>query len=365
VEVLASLRRAGAEQVAASLACALDPARFETTVVSLYDAFPDGFEATLEEHGVPVRHLGKRRGADPRVWARLAGVFGKTRPHIVHTHSYVLRYAWPAALAGHAGRVVHTVHNLAHREVEWLGRALHRLAFRCGVVPVAICEEVARSFREVYGFPPAAIIPNGIEADRFECPQAKDAWRRANGFAVDDVLIVSVGRLEPQKNPLGLIDAFAMAYRGGQPWRLLMAGEGSLRAAACERARHHGIADRVHFLGARTDIPDVLCASDIFALASLWEGSPIAVMEAMAARLPVIVTAVGGMAELVEQGRSGVLAPPGDPQAVAEAIAVLAADPPRRRALGETGAARARAFDVHTMAASYAALFERLARVSA
>jgi glycosyltransferase involved in cell wall biosynthesis len=358
VEVLATLKRAGAEQMAVSLACRLDPARFETAVVALFDAYEGGFEGVLEERGIPVWHLGKRPGLDPRIFSRLAGVFRRYRPDVAHTHSYVMRYALPAAWMSGVKGLVHTVHNVAGSEVDGLGRLIHRVGFWRGAVAVAVAGEVARSFREVYGREPAAVIRNGIEVDRYYQPQARQAWRAGQGFREDDLLVVSVARLEEQKNPLGLIDAFARASGGNGRWRLLMAGDGSLREAARERARERGVGGRVHWLGVRSDIPELLAAGDVFALASHWEGYPMAVMEAMAAGLPVVATAVGGVPELVEDGVSGLLAPPGDGEALAAALAEAVR---RRRELGEAGRRRAARFGVDEMVASYARLFERVA----
>lgn len=352
LEVLATLKRAGAERVAVSLARRLDPERFETAVVSLFDAFPGGLEQALDAARIQTWHLGKRPGLDPRMWRRLARVFRDFRPAIVHTHSYVLRYAWPAARC----RVVHTVHNLASREVDAIGRLIHRLAFRRGVVAVAVAEEVARSFRKLYGREPAATIPNGIDTAAFVRPGARRSWRSAHGFSDDDLLVVSVARLDEQKNPLGLIEAFRRAFRDDPRRHLLLAGEGRLSAAAQRAAGR-----RVHLLGVRSDVPELLAASDIFALASRWEGCPISVMEAMAAGLPVVAAAVGGVPEVVIDGQTGLLAPAGDVRALAGALAVLAADPERRRAFAEAGLRRAARFDLHTMVASYARLFERLA----
>ena len=352
LEVLASLRRAGAERMAVSLARGLDPARFETGVVSLFDAFPDGFESAL---AIPTHHLGKHPGLDLRMVPRLARIFRRFRPDIVHTHSYLLRYAFPAHIAARGGTPVHTVHNLASQEVEWLGRMIHRVAFRCGVVPVAVAGEVARSFRQVYGFDPAATIPNGIDVGAFRRPEARLAWRRAHGFSEQDGLIVSVARLEPQKNPLSLIRAFAAALPDQPRWHLLLAGDGSLRQAARAVA-----SPRVHFLGVVDDIPELLASSDIFALASDWEGNPMSVMEAMAAGLPVVATAVGGVPELIDH----LLVPPGDTRALAAALSSLARDPARRRALAETSRLRAARFSVAAMIDSYAALFERLVGAS-
>ena len=138
LEVLATLKRAGAERMAVSLVRGLDPDRFETGVVSLFDAFPSGLEPELEAARIPTWHLGKRPGLDPRMIPRLFRVFRAFRPSILHTHSYVLRYTLPAGLAARAGSMVHTVHNLAAREVDATGRLIHRFAFRRGVAPVVL-----------------------------------------------------------------------------------------------------------------------------------------------------------------------------------------------------------------------------------
>jgi len=348
LEVLASLKRAGAERTAVTLATGLDRARFECEQVSLYDAFPNGFETELAAAGIPVRHLGKRPGFDVRMFPRLARIIRVFRPAIVHTHSYVLRYAWPVSRA----KMVHTVHNLADREVDRLGRVLHRLALRSGVRFVAISSEVARSFRKVYGVEPDALIRNGVD---LAVPRvSRSEWRRVHGFSDADVLIVSVARLDPQKNPLALLDALPRDPR----CHLLLAGDGTL----VEELRRRG-GDRVHLLGLRTDIPDLLGACDLFALASDYEGLPVAVIEAMAAGLPVVATAVGGVPELVEQDRTGLLVPPRNAAALAGALAALAADAERRAAMRACAAEKSRNFTAAGMIDSYAAFFEKTAGV--
>jgi glycosyltransferase involved in cell wall biosynthesis len=345
LEVLASLRPAGAENVVLSLASGRDPSRFDTGVVSLYDAFPGGLEPLLEARRVRVWHLGKRRGPDPRMYASLRRLMREFQPDVIHSHCYVTRYT----LHLRARAMVHTVHNLASRELGPLARLVQRYAFRRGVAPVAVGATVADSFQQMYGFPPAATIPNGIDTDRFWRPEGRKAWRRANGFGEDDLLVVSTARLVPQKNPVALADAIANVPNA----HLLIAGEGCLRGSLEGR-------ERVHLLGVRDDVPDLLAAGDIFALASHWEGFPLAIIEAMAAGLPVVATRVGGVPEIVEHGRTGLIVSPQNKRDLADALRTLTNDPNRRRDMGAAGRARSLCFSVNTMVAAYADLFARL-----
>jgi glycosyltransferase involved in cell wall biosynthesis len=354
LEIVPSLRRAGAEHVAAALARALPRGRFECAGASLYDPTPGGLERELEQAGVPVFHLGKRRGPDPRVWARLKRVIEGFAPGVIHTHSYVLRYALP--VSGRA-RVVHTLHNLAGHDPDRLTAILNGVAFQRGVVPVAVSEAVARSFEGLYGMAAPEVIANGIDLKRFDLPGARERWRAGQGFGEDDFLVASVARLEPQKDPETLIRAFARLDGG----YLLMAGDGTLSGAARRCALRCGVERRVRFLGARSDVPELLAASDVFALASRWEGSPVSVIEAMAAGLPVVATAVGGVPELVRHGECGLLVPPGSDAELGEALRRLASDPALRREFGAACRSRAAAFGAEAMADRYARFFERIA----
>jgi len=360
IEILATLNRGGAERVATTLARKLDPARFETSVAALFDPGPASFKRELDEAQVPVRTLGKSKGLDPRMWPRLARALRDWRPHIVHTHSYVLRYVWPAARMVGRMTIVHTVHNEADKEVDALGRWFNRMAFRSGAVAVAISGEIARSFRRVYGYEPHAVIPNGIDLGAYLDPSKRAEWRAAHGFQQNDLLIASVARLDPQKDPLALIRAFQSGLGEDPGCHLLLAGRGSLEAEARRLAEELGLGGRIHFLGTVTDVPELLSASDLFALSSRWEGSPLAVMEAMAAGLPVVAAAVGGVPELVEHEVTGLLIPPGEVSRAAEVLRALARDPEKRRRLGIAARQKAVQFSIEKMTSAYGELFERV-----
>ncbi len=351
----------GLENMIAGLLRSLDRSDFSPAVVSLYAESDGGLEPDLRALGIPLFHLDKKRGFDIRIFARLLQAVRAFRPHVLHTHNYVLRYAWPVARLARVP-VVHTIHNLAEHEVDLTGRLLQSLAFRRGVAAVTIADEVSASFRRTYGFAEAALIPNGIDVDRYARPSVgRTQWRRAAGIAEDEFLYLSVARFARQKDHETLLRAFAQGPALLDGTRLLLAGDGELRPAIEELARVLGIAARVTFLGRRADVPESLAAADVFVLASRWEGNPLSVMEAMAAGLPVIATTVGAIPELVRHGVDGLLSNPGDAPALARSMrSTLEMSATLRRAMGSSAALRAAdRFGLRAMANAYADLYRQ------
>ncbi len=154
LHVVSDFRSGGAERVAANLLRTSDPEQFDMGAITLRGPFGSALERTLAKDEIPVWYMGKQRGFDPLVLARVARTIEHFRPHVLHTHTYALRYAILYILHRRIPAMVHTVHNLADKEIAWYGRWVHRLAFRRGrlafrrgVVPVAIAGEVADSVR--------------------------------------------------------------------------------------------------------------------------------------------------------------------------------------------------------------------------
>jgi glycosyltransferase involved in cell wall biosynthesis len=361
LQVISTLRVGGAQRMLVSLASRLKRSGHEVRVVSVYGASGSAFEAELAADGVPAEFLGKGRGVDPRMIPRFARVLGAFRPEVIHTHMGVLKYAFAPAAARRLP-VVHTVHNLAEREVERPSQLLQYLAFRANVVPVAIGEAVAESIRRRYRLERCRIIPNGIPVADYVAPPAavRDALRASLGIPPGAPAFVTVGRLEPQKDHATLVRAFASGRLRETGALLLVVGDGVLRADVERLAREQRVADRIRFLGTRSDVPRLLAAADAFVLASRWEGNPLSVMEAMAAGRPVVATAVGCVPELVPAS-AGTLVAPGDVAALESALFELASDLPRARAQGAAAARIAEAtFDLSVMTRAYEALYAEL-----
>ncbi len=368
LQVIPAFTVGGAEWMAAYLAAHLPADQFRRGVVSLHGARGSPIEEYLAHHSVPVYYINKRRGFDPTTWLCLYRLLRTLQPAIVHTHQTVGRYVYPACWAARQKIIVHTVHSIATGEIHsrfW--RRFQGWAYRRGVLPVSIAQEVTRTFVEEYGRAPAAEVPNAIPTELYMPDAARRAeWRSQHAVSQDALVYTCVAGLRPPKNHRLLLQAFAEAVQRlpdallllvGPPDRLDPSYAESLKALAQEL----GLEQCVRFLGSRADVPDILRASDVFVLSSDYEGNPLSVLEAMAAGLPVISTAVGGVPELVQDGATGLLVPAGDAHALAEAIVQMGRDPMRRAVMGDAARQTAlQRFDVRVMSRAYAALYQQL-----
>jgi glycosyltransferase involved in cell wall biosynthesis len=363
LQVIPSLGVGGAERVVALLARHLRAGGHHVEVAALYGPRGSWIEADLRAAGIPLHFLEKRPGLDLRMIPRLRRVLAEAGPDLVHTHMYVLKYMLPALATAGRRPVIHTVHNLAPHEVEWPSRLLQGIAFRAGVVPVAIGEAVAESMRLVYRLRPRHVIPNGIPVASYAPPPgAREEVRGELGIPGGAPVFVSVGSFKAQKNTAALIEAMASPRLRDAGAHLLLAGDGALRDLLQRGAAGPAVAGRVHLLGIRGDVPRILAASDAFVLASRYEGNPLVVMEAMAAGKPVVATAVGCVPELVLEG-TGRLVPAGDGGALEEALVELARDPVLALRRGAAAArVAATRFDASVMAEAYARLYGDLTR---
>jgi glycosyltransferase involved in cell wall biosynthesis len=366
VHIVPMLGPGGAERVAVDIVRGLNRQRFELAVISIGRRVGSELESLLDNCDVRVEYLGKGWGFDVRVYHRLHRVLKEHRPDIVHTHLHILRYALPSLLLLKPASIVHTVHNLAEREIEPRARCIQRYALGHGIVPVAVSEEVALSLKHLYGIGQCRVISNGIPTHSYAHPRGTQReWRAREGFRDDQVLFVCVARFAAQKNHSLLLNAFAQGPASNPNAHLVLVGEGILREQLMEQARNLGLAGQIHFLGLRTDIPEVLGAMDVFVLSSDWEGNPLSVMEAMASGLPIVSTAVGGVPDLIANGREGFLVPPGDVKALSGAMTFLLPDQETRRSMGRAAARRAiENFDVLAMVGNYEELYENLANDS-
>jgi glycosyltransferase involved in cell wall biosynthesis len=198
------------------------------------------------------------------------------------------------------------------------------------------------------------VIPNAVDTERFACRADKATLRRSMGIPVEAPVVGTVGRLNEIKRQDLLIRAFVEVRSRLPAAHLLLVGDGPLLAELHALAATLGVGDSVHFAGYQADPVPYLQAMDLFALTSRIEGTPLAVLEAWAAGLPVVAARVGGLVRLLEDERSGLLFDSGDQRALADAICALLLDPDRAEEMGEMGRGRAYSqFSVTTMAKEY------------
>ncbi len=363
LHVIPSLALGGAEQMATHLMIGLS--RSHTVgAVGLFAEADNPVERRLAEAGIPRWHLNKRAGFDPRMFASLNRVFRDFRPDVVHTHMATQRYVFPLLLTNRIAAALHTVHSLAEYETDGFGRLINWFAFRHRVLPVGVSQEVSASVERVYGLDCKGVILNCIPVEQYQgSNEDRNLWREREGIERDAIVFTCVGRLEPPKNPRLLLEAFRELNDSRA--HLVLSGEGSLRKQLTTYAQTNNLRDRVHLIGKQNNIPSVLAASDVFVLASNWEGNPLAVMEAMAAGLPVIATHVGGIPELVRSGDEGFLVPAGDRMGFAAAMKTLLDDSETRHSMGRAAQTRAlREFKVERMVEGYANLYREMVKKS-
>jgi glycosyltransferase involved in cell wall biosynthesis len=286
----------------------------------------------------------------PRRLARLPGV------DVVHAHGYK---AAAAALPWTRLRgvpLVVTWHNavLADGAAGRVGRALQTLAARGADLTLGASSDLVETARSL-GARQAELGP--VAAPRLGVPAVpRGRYRARLGLAPDDVVVVTVGRLAPQKN-LGLVLDVAARLAGRADLTFLLAGDGPLHEELAARVRRERA--RVRLLGAVDDVASLLAAADLMLLTSTWEARALVAQEALLAGLPLVSTRVGGIAELV--GEAAVLVPPGDAASAASAVAALADDPGRRTALAAAGRHRALGWpDEDRVASDLAATYARL-----
>ena len=203
--------------------------------------------------------------------------------------------------------------------------------------------------------PRVTVIRNGVDLDFFRPPADEDR----PGFPV----VLSVARLVPDKDPGTLVRAFHLVVAAHPRAQLWLVGEGPLKDSMRQQVQDQGLADRVRFMEGRPDLRPLLNRASLLALSSVAEALPNVVLEAMAAGLPVVATRVGGVPEMVEPGRTGWLAPPGDPPALAAAISQLLGSGETRRAFGRAGRRRVEQdFSLAAMARRYEQVLQALLR---
>lgn len=351
----------GGERLAAEITVRLDPSRFDRTLcVTRVDSSSSGLRARIEGAGVRILELERRGRLDLAAWRPLLRLLRSGQVDVLHAHMFGSN-VWGMLLGWLARvpvRVAHE-HTWAY-EGQPVRRFLDReVVARFSDAFIAVSRADQRRMIEFEGVKPEDIVfvQNGISP---VAPRGHDI-RAELGISKHAPVVGAVGTLRAQKAIDVLIAAVAALKRSHPDVRALIVGSGDTDALELE-ARRLGVGDSVLFLGRRDDVPDILMGLDVVLSSSDYEGSPLALMEAMEAARPIAATAVGGVPDMIEEGVHGLLVPARDPEALAAAADRLLRDRAWARAMGERARERRRReFDLDVMVRTLESLYDSIA----
>jgi L-malate glycosyltransferase len=358
MQVVLSLGPGGTERLVIDLVRRLQ-SRFRMSVCCL-DA-RGAWAPQVESLGVPLTACSRRSGFRPSLSGQIAELARREQVDVLHCHHYTpfvygALAAWrsprPALLFTEHGRLNDAPPSLKRRTVN---RFLSRIPRRVYAVSRDLAGHVSAE-----GFATVDVVHNGIDPGPEPTPASRANARQALGLAADAFVVSTVARIDPVKDLGTLVRAFATATTDVTNAHLVIVGDGPDRGAVEQLARDAGVSDRVLITGVRGDARELLHAADVYVNSSITEGISLTILEAMAARLPVVATRVGGTPEIVADETCGLLVDRGDAVSIATAIRQLAGAPARRLAIGNAARARVCAkFGLDRMVETYAEAYER------
>ena len=325
----------GLENGIVNLVNRMPPGRWRHAIIALSDVSPE-FAQRVARPDVRCIALGKKPGHLAWDYPRLYRLFRELGPAIVHTRNLAALEAVVPAWAAGAPVRVHGEHGWDMRDP--VGRSRRYRHVRRLYRPfvnryVALSHHLEDYLEQQVGIAPENIVQiyNGVDTERFRpSREGRSAIPGCPFGGPDQWLVGTVGRMDAVKDPMNLARAFARAlaldHAAANHLRLVMVGDGAQQREVTEFLERAGVADRVWLAGERADVPEIMRGLDCFALPSLAEGVSNTILEAMATGLPIVATRVGGNAELIESGMTGVLVPPANPEALAHAMLGYYAD---------------------------------------
>ena len=318
----------------------------------------DWLHHQMERDGFPVWQFELRGAINPDITGTIRRAIAEFKPDIIHSHLWVM-----AAYGGYVSwlaRIPHviTMHGDATETQFFRRRVALRFAFARAKVVVVVSDTMQQDLSRVLGIPKGqmVVVDNGSSLPQGD----RDRTRLELGIDAGEFGVLCVGSQGPRKNHSTVLKAMALLPQGTD-WALMVAGPfGESTQLLADEATRLGVKSRFRNLGPRHDVADLLAASDLFVMPSLWEGMPVALVEAMGAGKAIIVSRVGGMPVMVRDGVDGVIVDdPLDEKQLSDAIGGLMVDPERRVKMGESARAKARAeYSVAAMTDTYLELYQ-------
>ena len=312
-------------------------------------------EEQCRQEGIDVVYLGKEKGFHPSILPRIVQAIRAFQPDVIHMHKSRLHYFLLPILVCGVKKRLYTVHSLADKDTR--SKAIRRIvkyAFRsCGVVPVAISDLCLKSLVETYGLDRNSIpcIYNGIDTEKYRNPEKQIVPQ------VGKMTFVSVGRLSLPKNYPLLLRVAEKAHKTWPDVEFIILGDGELREAIEKQVAEQNSQEYIHLMGNVNDVNHYLWKANAFLMTSDYEGLPLTVIEAMAAGLPIISTKAGGVVDVGESGKNGILVNCGDEIGLTDAIGQLCASPDLCMSYSKKSKELAQKYSLKNMAKAYLQLY--------
>lgn len=347
LQVMPEFGLAGAETMCESLCYQLQKSgKYNVIVASLFD-FHSPITERMEKSGLKIIYLNKKPGIDISIIHKLYKVMKEYNIDIVHTHRYVMQYAIPAAIMAGVKVRIHTVHNIATKEVDGYRRILAHFFFKhCSVIPVSISPLIQESVVKEYNITKeqTPVIYNGSDLNK--C-LIKTDYRDSKPFT-----IVHIGRFNPQKNHSVIIDAAQKLKEEGLKFVIKLIGGAGNEEQRKQEVKQKGLDNEINFCGLQGNVFPFLQSADCFILPSLYEGMPVTLVEAMGCGLPIIASSVGGVPDMIESGKTGLLIKP-NAEELTSAIKRLIKNEKLRESLGKNALTKSKDFSVERMFNGY------------
>lgn len=350
--VLPELETGGGQRLALSIAQRMSPQDLQVRILILYPRCNNLLEKTADELGLDVQYLHKKQGVSPECMIEICRAIRQFKPDVIHAHLRVMPYLLLPMCLSKVPLRYYTVHNLAEKDASGIKRSILRFAFRrCHVQPVAISALCRQSITRIYGIPTEKIpcIYVGIDLNRFARPDEYE-FHASFRFA-------AIGRLCDQKNYSLMLHAFAEIYNRTPNSKLVIVGDGEQKDALIQQCNDLGIDRAVVFTGNIPDVEKYLWSAHAYLMSSDYEGLPQTVLEAMAAGLPIISTKAGGVVDVVEHEKNGLLVDCGDQEGLIHAMERLIQSPELCKQFSECSVALAQKYSIAACAEQYKELY--------
>lgn len=356
LQVIPEFGLAGAETMCEALCYEIQRSgKYNLFVASLFD-YHSPITDRMEQRGINMLYLHKKPGIDVRMIWRLYRLMKEKQIDIVHTHRYVMQYVVPAAIMAGVKVKVHTVHNIASKELGKAQRFLAKYFYKhCNVTPISISPLVQKTVMEEYKLSErqTPMVYNG--SDLRKCIV------KAGYVASDPFTYLHIGRFSPVKNHRLMVEAAKRLKSEGYKFKINFVGGAGNEEQIKQEVKTMGLESEISFCGLQSNVYPYLSNSDCFILPSAFEGMPISLIEAMGTGLPIIASAVGGIPDMLQDGKSAILINPTTDELV-DAMKKVYVDETLRETLGRKAHEESRRFSAEQMFKEYDRIYSLLAK---